>query len=147
MKRLYILYDAQCALCQHVRVWLGQQPAFVALSFLPLQSEEAGCRFPDLAELRPSEQLVVISDQGEVWRGERAWIMILWALREYREWSQRLASPMLLPLASRFCGVVSENRHALSGWLTGATDSDLRVRLANSPSVAHCGTSGYCKPR
>ncbi len=147
MKRLYILYDAQCALCRRMRVWLARQPAFVSLTFIALQSEEATCRFPGLVELRPSEQLVVISDQGDVWRGERAWILVLWALREYREWSQRLARPALLPLAARFCGIISENRHALSSWLGSSTDGDLRAALADSRSAANCGSSGYCKPR
>lgn len=147
MKQLFILYDAQCGLCRRVRVWLAQQPSYVALRFIPLQSEEAGCRFPGLTHLRPSEQLVVISDQGEVWRGERAWIIVLWALREYREWSQRLASPVLLPLAARFCGAVSENRQALSGWLTSATDHDIHARLADRQVAADCDPSGYCKPR
>ena len=114
---------------------------------MPLQSDEAQCRFPELNDLRPAEQLVVISDLGDVWRGESAWITILWALREYREWSQRLAQPLFRPLAAKFCATVSENRHALSGWLKGATDLDLHNRLVYQPIPADCANAGYCKPR
>jgi predicted DCC family thiol-disulfide oxidoreductase YuxK len=147
MKRLFILYDADCALCRRIRVWLGRQPTYVPLSFVPLQSTEAQCRFPELKDLRPADQLVVISDEGQVWRGESAWIIILWAMREYREWSQRLAQPIFRPLAAKFCSAVSENRHSLSGWLKGATDGDLHARLAGQPLQADCDTTGYCKPR
>ena len=147
MKRLFVLYDADCALCRRIRVWLGKQPAYVPLSFVPLQSEEAQCRFPELNDLRPAEQLVVISDLGDVWRAESAWITILWALREYREWSQRLAQPLFRPLSARFCAAVSENRHTFSGWLKGANDNDLHVRLACQPVPADCANAGYCKPR
>jgi predicted DCC family thiol-disulfide oxidoreductase YuxK len=147
MKRLSILYDADCALCRRVRTWLGNQPSYVTLGFVPLQSEEAQCRFPELKHLRPAEQLVVISDEGEVWRGESAWITILWALREYREWSQRLAQPLFRPLAAKFCAAVSESRHALSGWLEESSDGDLHMRLLHQPLPADCAAPGYCKPR
>ena len=117
MKRLYILYDSQCALCRRCRIWLGRQPTYVPLTFVPLQSAEAECRFPGLKELQPEKELVVISDAGEVWQGAAAWVTCLWALREYREWSQRLAHPALLPFARRLCEVVSTNRYKLSHWL------------------------------
>src|SRR5262249_20260520 len=109
MKKLYILYDSQCELCRRCRVWLGRQPAFVSFVFMPVQSPEAECRFPSLKELHPEKEIVVISDEGAVWQGGAAWVMCLWALREYREWSQRLAHPAMLSLARRICEVVSTN--------------------------------------
>jgi predicted DCC family thiol-disulfide oxidoreductase YuxK len=146
VKTLYILYDSQCAFCRRCRVWLGQQPSFVPLHFVPLQSPELGCRFPGIEQLHPAERLLVISDAGEVWRGESAWIMCLWALREYREWSLRLAHPALKPFARRVCEIVSENRHALSQWFGSESAEGLRDRLAGFSAPA-CGTAGYCKPR
>jgi len=76
-----------------------RQPAFVPLIFVALQSNEAQRRFPGVDALKPGEQLLVISDQGAVYRGADAWIMCLWALENYREHAQRLAHPVLLPLA------------------------------------------------
>ncbi|HEX8311860.1 MAG TPA: DCC1-like thiol-disulfide oxidoreductase family protein [Chthoniobacteraceae bacterium] len=146
MTRLYILYDAECALCRSCRVWLSQQPAYLPLIFIPLQSPEIGCRFPGVEQLRPAEELVVIADDGCVWRGDAAWITALWALKEYREWSQRLASPVLRPFARRACALVSQNRQALSGWLAKSSDGEIRTHLS-VPRDVPCRDNSYCKTR
>lgn len=143
MKQLYVLYDAECAMCRRCRVWLGRQPAFVPLIFVPLQSPELACRFPGIEGLNPSAQLLVVSDDGDVWRGERAWVTVLWALREFREWSQRLANPLLLPFARRACELVSENRSVLSRWFN-APDDELHGQLSAPSAQAH-GLTGYSK--
>ena len=130
MKTLYVLYDGQCALCRRCRRWLGRQPAFVELRFLPLQFEEVACRFPGIERFHPQEQLLVISDDGAVYQGSYAWIMCLWALRDFREWSQRLASPALLPWARRVCELVSDNRLSLSAWFQRSSDDELGQELA-----------------
>jgi predicted DCC family thiol-disulfide oxidoreductase YuxK len=114
MKRLFVLYDATCALCRRCRVWLSAQPAYVPLVFVPLQAVDLRERFRGIDRLQPERELVVISDTGEVWQGGAAWVMCLWALREHREWSQRLAHPLLLPLARRVCALISERRRDIS---------------------------------
>ncbi len=145
MKRLYVLYDSQCELCRRCRIWLARQPAYVPMAFLPFQSAEAECRFPGLRDLQPEKEIVVISDAGEVWQGEAAWVTCLWALREYREWSQRLAHPALLPFARRLCEAVSTHRHQLSHWLGGSND-DLRAVLGSLPPPV-CRDESSCKTR
>jgi len=40
--------------------------------------------------------------------------MCLWALENYREHAQRLAHPVLLPLAKAVCELLSRNRFFLS---------------------------------
>ena len=115
MKRLYVLFDAQCELCVRCRNWLMKQPAFVPLAFVGLQSDEAKLRFPGIETLRPNDQLLAISDDGSVYRGAYAWIMCLWALRDYREWALRLRSPELLPTAKRVISMISQNRYQLEG--------------------------------
>lgn len=132
MKTLYVLYDDDCALCRRCRRWLGAQPAFVELRFLPLGAAETACRFPGIERFHPREQLLVVSDEGDVYQGPHAWIMCLYALREYREWSQRLASPLLLPWARRVCELVSENRLSLSAWLRRLDDTRLREELTSA---------------
>jgi predicted DCC family thiol-disulfide oxidoreductase YuxK len=147
MKRLYVLYDSQCEFCRRCRIWLGRQPTYVPLVFLPFQSPEAECRFPGLRDLQPEKEIVVISDAGEVWQGEAAWVTCLWALCEYREWSQRLAHPALLPFARRLCEIVSTHRYQLSHWLGGSTtDEEVRQKLESLPAPV-CENEGYCKPR
>jgi len=56
----------------------------------------------------------VISDEGAVYRGAHAWVMCLWALENYRAHAQRLAHPVLLPLARTVCELLSRNRFFLS---------------------------------
>ena len=132
MKTLYVLYDDECALCQRCLSWLGAQPAFLELRFIPLGAAETECRFPGIEQFHPREQLLVVSDQGDVYQGSHAWIMCLYALREYREWSQRLASPLLLPWARRVCQLVSENRLSLSIWMRRLDDTQLGAELASA---------------
>ncbi len=101
MRRLYILYDPRCGLCSWARCWLARQPAYFELTFVPAGSEQAVRLFPGLTRLGEVEELVVISDDGAVYRDSRAWIMSLYALEDYRELALRLAHPLLLPLRGR----------------------------------------------
>ncbi len=116
MKTLTIFFDQQCGLCRRCRSWLEAQPAFVPLTFVPFQSALGDARYAGIEDFSPEKELVVVGDTGQVWQGAGAWVMCLWALREYREWSQRLSHPALLPLARRVVGLVSENRLTLSKW-------------------------------
>ena len=144
MKTLYIVYDGKCAFCRRCRAWLGLQPAYVALAFIPLQSPEIAIRFPGIGAMHPDERLVVISDAGEIRRGECAWVTCLWALREYREWSFRLANPILLPFARQVCELVSVNRHVISRWIIDEPVERLRDRLA-ATAIGECVSEGYRK--
>lgn len=145
MKRLYVLYDQECALCQSCRWWLMRQQAFTELYFIPLQSPEIARRFPGLKEwdqLDLREKLVVVSDEGAVYQGQYAWIMCLYALRDYREWAHRLAHPTLLPFARRVCEVVSRNRLAISRFLKEPVE-ELRKKL-NALQPASCPAGERC---
>jgi predicted DCC family thiol-disulfide oxidoreductase YuxK len=121
MKRLTILYDAACGFCISCRHWLEEQPKLLDLDFVAAHSAEAARRFPELEAVK-EEELVVVSDEGGIYRGARGFIMCLYALEEYREWSLRLARPGLLPLARRAFALVSRNRKGLSGLLRLAPD-------------------------
>jgi predicted DCC family thiol-disulfide oxidoreductase YuxK len=130
MKYLYVLFDADCELCVRCRNWLMKQPAFVPLVFIAFQSDEAQRRFPGIDPLKPGEQLLVISDEGAVYRGAHAWIMCLWALENYREHAQRLAHPILLPLARTICELLSRNRFFLSDILFRQNPETAAQKLA-----------------
>ena len=114
MKRLYVFYDGECGLCTRCREWLGSQHAYLELIFHPFQSKEALRLCPDLPRWRPDQQLIVLSDEGGIYTGEYAWLICLYALREYRGWSERFATPALRPLARRVCLLVSHHRLTLS---------------------------------
>lgn len=132
MQKLFILYDERCGLCRWARRWLERQPAFLELEFLPAEREETRRRYPMLASQGRPEELVVVSDEGGVYRGGSAWVMVLYALRDYREWSLRLGSPALLPLARQLFQLLSTHRGALSHWLRlDADDATLQAALRN----------------
>lgn len=124
MQRLTVLYDARCGLCSSARWWLEGQRQIVPLELVPADSEEARRRFPTLAASRP-EELIVVSDEGDVYAGSDAWIMSLWALDEYRDWAFRMARPALRPLARGIFKWVSTRRNGLSRSLGLLSDSEL----------------------
>jgi len=97
-----------------VREWLEEQPKLVELNLLPVKSYEAQYRFPQLDHQPTLNDLTVISDQGAVYYGPKAWVMVLWALGRYREWSYRLATPELLPTVRRIVSLISQHRYQIS---------------------------------
>jgi predicted DCC family thiol-disulfide oxidoreductase YuxK len=100
MRRLTVYYDARCGLCCATRDWISRQPQLVPLSCQPASE--------------PGSEIRVTADSGEVWEGDEAWIVVLWALRDYRGWSRRLARPSMLPLARAMFAQLSKYRGTLS---------------------------------
>lgn len=133
MQCLYVLFDAGCDLCSRLARWSRLQPAYLDLVFLPAGSPEALARFPGLSKPGRPAELIVVSDEGGVYRDDHAWIMCLYALVEYREWSLRLASPTLLPLARAAFSLVSRNRDRLSRLLNHAEDATVADVLRREP--------------
>jgi predicted DCC family thiol-disulfide oxidoreductase YuxK len=114
MPNLTVLYDPLCGLCRRAHGWLAEQPKLVELRFVPCNSDEAKRRYPQLNHALTQKDLTVVSDQGAVYFGPKAWLMVLWALARYREWSYRLSSPDLLPTTRRVVSVISQNRYQIS---------------------------------
>ena len=108
-----IVYDASCGLCTRLKDWIGRQLPLVSIQFAAAGSAEARRKFSNL----PPGELAVVADTGEVWLGNHAWIVCLWALRDYRSLAVRLTSPLLLLLAREAFTVVSRNRFVLSSLL------------------------------
>jgi hypothetical protein len=81
---------------------------------------------------------VVISDEGGVYREGSAWIMCLFALDEYRDWANRLAHPLLRPLARQGFSLLSRERSRISRWLNLASDVEIAetLRHVNAPACA-----------
>ncbi|MEE1793637.1 DCC1-like thiol-disulfide oxidoreductase family protein [Streptomyces sp. BE308] len=97
--RLTVLYDAQCALCVHVRHWLLKQRRLIPLDLVPAASEEARRRFPGLDHAGTLDEITVIGDRGQIYRGTAAWIVCLWALAEHRPKAHWLTTPAGRPFA------------------------------------------------
>jgi predicted DCC family thiol-disulfide oxidoreductase YuxK len=120
MYALTVIYDPDCGLCRRAHEWLAQQRKLVELVFVPCQSAEARRRFPQLDHDLTRKDLTVVADQGEVYRGPKAWLMVFWALSQYREWAYRLSSPELLPTTRRVVSLISQNRYQI-GRVAGLT--------------------------
>jgi predicted DCC family thiol-disulfide oxidoreductase YuxK len=118
MEKLYVLYDPKCELCERLKDWLLVQRTWLGLCMVPAGSEKAHKMFPELDKIASGNDLAVISDSGEVYLNNSAWIMALYALEDYREWAYRLAHPMIAPFARQAFEMISKNRHAISRWLS-----------------------------
>ncbi|MET9383817.1 DCC1-like thiol-disulfide oxidoreductase family protein [Streptomyces sp. NPDC002928] len=99
VRRLTVLYDADCSVCTFVRGWLARQPQLVPLELVPAASDEARRRFPGLDHRATLNDVTVVGDGGQVYRGTAAWIVTLWALREHRPLAHRLSTPTGAKLA------------------------------------------------
>ena len=114
MATLTLLYDPECGLCRRVQGWLADQPKLVTLRMIPIKTEAARRRYPQLNHDLTGEDLTAISDQGAVYFGPKAWLMVLWTLSRYREWAYRLATPELLPTTRRIVSMISQHRYQIS---------------------------------
>ncbi|MEV6178855.1 DUF393 domain-containing protein [Streptomyces sp. NPDC052016] len=93
VRRLTVLYDGDCSLCVFLSDWLRRRPQLVPLETVPAGSAEAAARFPGLDHRATLDEITVVGDAGQVYRGAAAWIVILWALREHRPLAHRLSTP------------------------------------------------------
>jgi predicted DCC family thiol-disulfide oxidoreductase YuxK len=141
MKRLTVLYDGTCGFCVECARWLLAQQQLVRLEITASSSLAARTRFPTLVAGHGAEELIVVDDQGGVYRGTHAWIMCLWALREYRSAAVRLARPALLPLARAAFALISRSRLPLSRWLDLAPESEV-ASAANQVAAPACDAKG-----
>ena len=126
---LTVLYDPGCGLCTWAKDWILKQSSLVRLEFVATGSNEARAAYP---QLLPGE-LAVVADTGEVWLGNRAWIVCLWGLREYHELAFRLTTPGLLRFAREAFSAVSRNRLELSRLLVLRSEREIEQHLRKEP--------------
>lgn len=145
---LTVLYDPGCPLCLRCRHWLAQQPKYLPMRFVAQGTADADRRFPQLNVGQPGnvEDLIVVTDDGKVYRNTRAWIMCFYALREYRPLAFRLSHPALMPLARRAYQAIANNRMWLSRWF-GKSDRNItnaqladRIKTHTAPTDDGCHT-------
>ena len=100
MRKLTVYYDARCGLCCATRDWIAKQRQIVTIECEPAAE--------------PGAELTVVGDDGRIWEGDAAWLVVLWALRDYRQWAHRLSQPSMLPMARAMFAKLSEYRGAIS---------------------------------
>jgi predicted DCC family thiol-disulfide oxidoreductase YuxK len=122
MQRLTILYDAHCGFCVRVRQWMSRQPSYIELTFMAADGAAAAAAYPSLR--REVAEMIAIDDEGGVYRGTDAYLIILWALQEWRGLALDLAAPAFKGLARRAFAVLSGSRKGLS-WIFSLKPEDL----------------------
>lgn len=127
MEKLYVLYDPKCELCCRLKNWILVQRSWIGIAVIEQGSEKAKRLFPELERIATKEDLAVISDEGAVYLNDRAWIMVMYAMVDYRDWAARLTHPLLMPLARQAFAALSKNRHFISSMLS----PENTVALAN----------------
>lgn len=135
VRRLTVLYDADCPLCVHLRHWLLRQPQLVPLDLVPAGSAEARQRFPDLDHGSTLREITVVGDGGQVYRATDAWIVCLWALAEHRPRAHWLATPAGRPFAQATVLAAAKWREVLKARPRGAGDGCAEGRC-EAPLVA-----------
>jgi predicted DCC family thiol-disulfide oxidoreductase YuxK len=118
VQKLYVLYDPKCELCCRLKNWILVQRSWIGIAVVEAGSEKAKRLFPELEQIATNDDLAVISDEGAVYLNDRAWIMVLFAMVDYRDWAARLTHPLLMPLARQAFAALSKNRHTISNWLS-----------------------------
>ncbi|WP_343244852.1 DCC1-like thiol-disulfide oxidoreductase family protein [Streptomyces sp. SID14478] len=113
VRRLTVLYDAECPLCTFARGWLARQRQLVPLEFVPAGSGEARRRFPAVDHARTLSDITVIGDGGQLYRGPAAWVVCMWALREHRATAHRMATPAGMKVAKQVVLGAAKYREAM----------------------------------
>jgi len=129
MQKLYVLYDPKCELCRRLKDWILVQRSWIGLAVLEAGSDKAKRLFPELEGIARKDDRAVISDEGAVYLNDRAWIMVLYAMVDYRDWAGRLTHPILMPLARQAFAALSKNRHYLSSWLSAEDPEEIAGEL------------------
>jgi predicted DCC family thiol-disulfide oxidoreductase YuxK len=140
MNALTIFYDPECGLCRAFRQWMLGQFSHCRLEFVPYSSGLAKRLLPEIEHMEAGREIVVMSDEGDIWQGPEAWVVSLWVLKKWRRWAERMASPALLPLAAKVCHLISANRLSLSKLLALKVDAEV---AAVCEEEVDCG-DGVC---
>lgn len=145
MNKLYVIYDPKCELCCRLKNWILVQRSWIGLALVEQGSEKAKRLFPELDRIATKEDLAVISDEGAVYLNDRAWIMVLYAMVEYRDWAARLTHPLLMPLARQAFAALSKNRHFISNMLSPENTEALAKELRKE-ELGPCAVSAASAP-
>jgi hypothetical protein len=98
-------------MCRQLRAWLASQWVVVRLELVAAASPEARWRYPRLDHERTRTVLTVITQDGAVFEGERAWLACAWALPRWQPVAEQLGTRPGLALV-RVAGR-AVNRHRL----------------------------------
>jgi predicted DCC family thiol-disulfide oxidoreductase YuxK len=108
---LTVLYDERCDLCRRLKGWLAAQPRLTGFEFVPADSPAAHARFPGLDHARSVQVLTVVSSDGLVYEGERAWLVCGWALPAWQPVTESLGGRLRLRVVGLAARTADVYRH------------------------------------
>jgi predicted DCC family thiol-disulfide oxidoreductase YuxK len=108
---LTVLYDDRCPLCRRLQQWLSTQSTLRPVTFLAAASVEAHRRFPALDHARTTRVLTVVTSDGAVYEGERAWLVCGWALPAWQPVTEHASGRVRLRLVRIATRAVDGYRH------------------------------------
>jgi predicted DCC family thiol-disulfide oxidoreductase YuxK len=108
---LTVLYDERCPLCRRLKAWLGRQATLHPIAFVAADSAEARRRFPQLDHARTTRVLTLVTSDGAVYEGERAWLVCGWALPAWQPVTEGLGGRVRLRLVAFAARTADVYRH------------------------------------
>ncbi|WP_432123534.1 thiol-disulfide oxidoreductase DCC family protein [Streptomyces sp. C10-9-1] len=139
---LTVLYDADCGLCVHLRNWLLRQPQLTPLRAVAAGSAAARRRFPELDHARTLREITVVGDRGQVWTGQAAWVVCLWALAEHRPRAHWLATPAGAPFVRATMLAAAKYRAARGPGTAGGPTPPAAAPESTAPCGEQCAAPG-----
>lgn len=106
-----ILYDEHCPLCRRLKEWLAGQRQLAQIEFVAANSTDARRRFPELDHIRSITVLTVVSSDGFVYEGERAWLVCTWTLPAWRPAAEHFSTPVGRRVVRVAARVIDGYRH------------------------------------
>jgi len=110
---LTVLYDERCPLCRRLKAWLGDQITVAPIEFVAAGSQTARARFPELDHERTTRILTVVTSDGAVYEGERAWLVCGWSLPTWQPIAEHFGGGVRLKLVRFVARSIDGYRHRL----------------------------------
>jgi predicted DCC family thiol-disulfide oxidoreductase YuxK len=139
LRGLTVLYDPHCRLCAFVGSWLAGQRKLIPLRLVPVGSAQARRLFPALDhDGATRREITAVGDAGQVYVGDSAWVVCLWALADHRALSHTMSTPGGRRLArAAMLGVAkyrdSQGRHHGGGLPSHPSDAPGRTPPRGAP--------------
>lgn len=116
LRGLTVLYDPACRVCRHVAGWLAGQRRLIPVRLVPVGSPQARRLFPGLDhEGATRREITAVGDAGQVYTGQSAWVVVLWALADHRALAHAMSTPAGRRLARAAVLGVARYREAQTG--------------------------------
>lgn len=129
LRGLTVLYDPHCRVCGFVGNWLAGQRKLIPLRLVPVGSAQARRLFPALDhDGATRREITVVGDAGQVYIGDTAWVVCLWALADHRALAHTMTAPAGRRLARAAMLGVAKYRGAPADPLSGGAPEPAAAR-------------------